>query len=355
LESHRADLEIELMLRREELAAASRQRELLYQRELLIHASQYGTAQLAASLAPALSPLYLQNHETIGPSSNVDVIFGNGIEFTGNPQFRHMLDRFSIRYINSSARKQLDLASEIVHSIKRTGGRFLVKYGNTSHYYELELQEALKKTDQLFRRIVDEGKPSGAHMPYVVDLSQQTCDDVVEKAMMKPEASESEADPENQARPRKSRGGRGREAALISEQLDYKRLNNENKALKLRTMDLAKRNVEQAEEIKNLKDKVAKEKMKNVASNVNEELEQLRAALKLAQASERTLKRQNEYLMQCINNPMIAESETSEPPLKKSRSVQGDLVCSDSTAIDRVDHQSSTKNEDTLGAHDDII
>jgi hypothetical protein len=174
---------------------------------------------------------------------------------------------------------------------------------------------------------------------------------------MKRDAAVSAVEPENQPRPRKPRG---REAALISEQLGYKRLNNEYKALKLRTLDLAKRNEDQAIEIKNLKDQLGGAKAEKVAPVVdepptrNEEVEQLRAALKLAQAAERTLKRQNEYLMQCINAPTSPVLESTEPPLKKSRIVEADFVRSDSAAVDGLDHQSSTTNEDTLGEQDGI-
>lgn len=361
LASHRAELEVELLLRREEQVAAVRQREMLYRGGafdlLRLQASQYQQAQLAAALVPALAPLYLQNHEAVGPPSNLDVIFDNGIEYMGNPLFRRMIDQSTEENNNSSARNQVDLAREIVLCINRTGGRFLERYANTPHYYELEPQEAVKKTGQVLRGTMEEDEPSGAHMPNGVDSSQQALDEVVARTDMKREAAVSAVEPENQPRPRKPRG---REAALISEQLGYKRLNNEYKALKLRTLDLAKRNEDQAIEIKNLKDQLGGAKTEKVDPVVdepptrNEEVEQLRAALKLAQAAERTLKRQNEYLMQCINAPTSPVLETTEPPLKKSRIVEADFVRSDSTAVDGLDHQSSTTNEDTLGEQDGV-
>lgn len=284
---------------------------------------------------------FITNEGVIVPTTEYDIVFGRGIRCEGNRHFRRMIHQRRAEYLSAPKYDKIGIAKEIVQSILRQGGRFLERIVGRLEYHPVEIPRAVKKVTQALRqKWIDDNPEGGLVNPkkrMTSDSNTASNRDRSLKDTCIPELKQNALDasstvqesPLNECVVKSEKGVSSMNNNPVSSGTSrgYDRLRIKCETLQVVISELTKKNVQQEAVINTLQWRLRASSDSSVNEvacpryEENDEMNQMRTILLRVQSSERILKRQNEYLLQCLESSATPSNLVLEPEsgTKKSR------------------------------------
>jgi hypothetical protein len=268
---------------------------------------------------------FITNEGVIVPTTEYDIVFGRGIRCEGNRHFRRMIHQRRAEYLSAPKYDKIGIAKEIVQSILRQGGRFLERIVGRLEYHPVEIPRAVKKATQALRQKWIDDNPEGGSVnlkkqkSYDSDIAsnrdrslKDTCIPELNQNALDASSTVQES-PLNECVAKAEKRASSINSNPVSSVTSrgYDRLRIKCETLQVVISELTKKNIQQEAVINTLQWRLRASSDSSVNEvacpryEENDEMNQMRTILLRVQSSERILKRQNEYLLQCLESSAI--------------------------------------------------